>query len=120
MSGGIEIYYDGDCPFCSAYMRMIRLRRAVGRVELIDARSDDARLRGLIPAGLDLDEGIVVRHGDRLWHGAEAMQLLAVLSRRRGLLRAIMRSPRRAAIVYPVLKAGRNLTLKILRRQRLG
>ena len=119
MTEGLRIYYDGDCPFCSAYMRMLNLRDAVGTVDLIDARSDDPRLRGIGTAGFDLDEGIVVDHGGRLLHGAEAMQLLSVLSRKGGILRAIMRSPRRAALVYPVLKAGRRLSLMALRRGRL-
>lgn len=119
MKDGLTIYYDGDCPFCSAYMRMLDLRRTVGDVELIDARSGDPKLRRLVAAGFDPDQGMVVDHGGRLLHGAEAMQLLSVLSRKGGILRAIMRSPRRAALVYPVLKAGRRLTLMALRRDRL-
>lgn len=119
MSDRLEIFYDGDCPFCSAYMRMLDLRRTVGAVDLIDARSGDPRLADLARAGLDLDEGMVVRHGTRLLHGAEAMQLLSVLCSKGGILRAIMRSPRRAAWVYPALKAGRRLTLRMLGRGRL-
>lgn len=119
MEDGFQIFYDGDCPFCSAYMRMVNLRRSVGEVELIDARSGDPRVAALRDAGLDLDEGIVVRHGTRLFYGAEAMHLLATLSQQGGILRALMRSPRRAAILYPVLKAGRRLTLMLMGRGRL-
>ena len=32
------LVYDGDCPFCSAYVRFVRLRDAVGTVHLVDAR----------------------------------------------------------------------------------
>lgn len=119
MDEGFQIFYDGECPFCSAYMRMINLQRAVGRVELIDARSDDPRVQTLRQSGYDLDEGIVVRHGAQVLHGADAMHLLATLSERRGILRALMRSPRRAAMLYPVLKAGRRLTLTLMGRGRL-
>lgn len=119
MAQGFQIFYDGDCPFCSAYMRMINLQRAVGPVDLIDARSDDPRVQALRAAGHDLDQGIVVRHGTQLLHGAEAMHLLATLSQGRGILRALMRSPRRAALLYPVLKAGRRLTLILMGRGKL-
>ena len=97
MSEALEIYYDGDCPFCAAYTRMLRLRATVGRVELIDARGDDPRLAELRALGVDFNQGMAVRHGGRLWLGAEAMGLLAVLSEEGGILRAVMRSPRRAA-----------------------
>lgn len=120
VSAGLEIYYDGDCPFCSAYMKMLNLRAAVGRVELIDARSGDPRLRDITAAGFDLDEGIVLRHGTRLIHGAEAMQLLSVLSEGRGFMRWLMRAPRRAAFVYPFMRMGRRLTLWLMGRKGLS
>lgn len=118
-----EIYYDGDCPLCSAYIQMLNLQQAVGPVELIDARSGDPRLKTLKAAGFDSNEGLVVRHGTQLLHGAEAMQLLALLFQRRGMLRGMLRAimwpPRRARMVYPLLKAGRRLTLAFLDRRML-
>lgn len=120
MGTGIEIYYDGDCPLCSAWVRMRRLQAAVGPVELIDARSGDPRLDALRRAGMDLNSGMVVRHGDRLWHGAAAMQLLADLSAGAGPLVWLMRAPRRAALAYPVLRAGRGLLLRLLGRKPIG
>lgn len=120
MTKRFEVYYDGDCPFCSAYMRMVTLQHAVGPVDLIDARSDDPRVQGLTDAGFDLDEGIVVRHGAQMLHGADAMHLLAMLSERRGILQTLMRSPRRAALLYPILKAGRRVTLALMGRRKLG
>ena len=32
------IVYDGDCPFCSRYVALVRLREAVGQVVLANAR----------------------------------------------------------------------------------
>jgi len=32
------IVYDGDCPFCSRYVRLVRLRDAIGPVALVNAR----------------------------------------------------------------------------------
>ncbi|CAN0407117.1 unnamed protein product, partial [Scytosiphon promiscuus] len=35
------IVYDGECPFCSQYVKMLRIHESVGTVRLIDARSSD-------------------------------------------------------------------------------
>lgn len=111
------VFYDGECPFCSAYVRLLRLREAVGRVELIDARSDDVRVGALKDAGVDLNAGMAVRYGGTLYHGADAMRILSVLSADGGILRAVMKSPRRAKVVYPFLRAGRGLVLRLLGRK---
>lgn len=116
MAQGIEIFYDGQCPFCSAYVRMLHLRRAAGQVTLIDARSSDPRVARLRAAGADFEEGMAVRHGERIYCGADAVTLLAVLSEPGGWMRALLRSPRRAAILYPALRAGRRLALRMMGR----
>ncbi|MDT8854012.1 DCC1-like thiol-disulfide oxidoreductase family protein [Paracoccaceae bacterium Fryx2] len=119
----IEVIYDGQCPFCSSYVRMVRLRAEAGRVDLVDARSADTRVAEMRRAGFDLDAGMVVRHGGQVFHGEAAMRHLSVLSAPGGLfndlMRRIFRSPRRAAALYPVLARGRRLTLRLLGRRPL-
>lgn len=121
---GIEIFYDGQCPFCTSYVRLLDLRSQVGRVELIDARSEDPRLAHIRAAGLDLDEGMAVRHGAQLYHGSEAAWILAVWSEPGGGFRRflawLMRNPKRARLVYPFMACGRKLVLRLMRRPRLG
>ena len=34
----MKIIYDGHCPFCHEYVRLVRIRKVVGSVELIDLR----------------------------------------------------------------------------------
>ena len=109
-----EIYYDGECPFCTAYMRMLNLRHNVGPVELIDGRSSDPRIAQL---GADLNEGMALRYGGRLYVGADAVHMLSILSANSGLWTRVMRSPRRAALLYPLLRGVRNATLRILDRR---
>jgi len=120
----LTIIYDGDCPFCAAYVRMTRLRTAAGRVALVNARDggpvvDEARVEGL-----DLDAGMVVEAGGRLYHGDAAMTLLAGLTTPSGAFNRVtawaFRSPSRARLIYPPLVAGRNLTLRILGRRKLS
>jgi hypothetical protein len=99
---------------------MIRLREAVGRVDLVDARSDDPRVAAAAAAGLDLDEGMVALWGGRRFHGRDAVHLLATLSAPGGIANALQRrvfaSPRRAALLYPILAAGRQALLRLMGR----
>ena len=116
----IEIHYDGQCPFCQAYVRMLTLKRNVGRVDLIDMRAQDARFRALVDGGLDPNAGMVVRYGGRLYAGSDAVHLLSILSQRSGIFVALMRSGQRAALLYPVLRACRNGWLRLSGRRQIG
>ena len=111
------IIYDGDCIFCQNYVRFMRLRATVGRVELIDARSNDPRVKQYWREGYDLDEGMLFVHRGRVYYGAEAVQVLAGLSSASGLLNrlnhAVLSRPRAARMLYPALKLGRRLTLAL-------
>ncbi|MDO5527982.1 MAG: DCC1-like thiol-disulfide oxidoreductase family protein [Paracoccus sp. (in: a-proteobacteria)] len=116
----IEIVYDGACPFCTDFTKMVALRRA-GEVDLIDARGGDPRA-GEIGAGLDLDRGMAVRHDGRIYYGADAMALLLMLARPGGfwgLMRRLFAAPGRARLVYPLLVAGRRAVLRLMGRGRL-
>jgi len=112
----LTIIYDGECPFCASYVRMARLRETVGRVELVDARSDDPRVAEAQGAGLDLDDGMVVLWQGERHHGPGAVHLIALLSSEGGignrLQRWLLRSPRAAAALYPWLVRGRRLFLR--------
>ncbi|MGR3482241.1 thiol-disulfide oxidoreductase DCC family protein [Salipiger marinus] len=117
----LVIIYDGDCPFCSAYVTLVRLRETVGAVELVNARSDDPRVATLLAEGVDLDEGMAVLWQGRRHVGAEAVHLLALLSGQGGglnrLQRRLFRSPRAARRIYPWLVRGRRLWLRLAGRR---
>ena len=122
---GITVIYDGDCPFCTSYVSMMRLRDVVGEVELVDARGGDARVQDARRAGYDLDSGMVVLWQGKVFFGDGAVHLLATLSGDGGGLfnrvqRAVFASPRRAAWFYPVLVAGRRLFLRLAGRAPIG
>ncbi len=123
-NGHLEVIYDGDCPVCASWMRMVRLRERVHTVELIDARSGDPRVTALAATGYDLDEGIVLIWNGHVHHGAEAMRLLAILSAEDGwfnhIQRRIFSSPSRARHLYPWLARGRRLLLRLLGRNPVG
>lgn len=122
-ANGAWLIYDGQCPFCSAYVRYLRLRDAVGPLHLVNAREGGAVVEELRRAGLDLDEGMVLKLGGRYYHGADCIHVLASLSSPttpfNRINAAIFKSPLLSRWLYPVLRAGRNLVLRILGRTKI-
>lgn len=120
---GITIVYDGQCPFCSQYVKMVRLREAFGEVRLVDARSNDPEAREARRL-FDLDDGMAARSGGRWYHGADCMTMLSLASGRSSLGNRLMArlfaDPNRSHALYPFLKSGRNLVLRILGRQKIN
>ena len=98
-------------------MRHVRLRKSVGEVHLVDAREGGPVVDEIQAAGLDLDKGMAFKIGGRLYHGADCLNVLALLSSESGwfnrLNAAAFRSPTVSRLAYPLLKAGRNLLLMV-------
>lgn len=117
------IVYDGECPVCSAYVRFLRFRENAGSVKLINARDGGVWVDQVVSQGLQLDEGMAMYYGGRWYHGADCIHMLALLSTPSGFFNrvnaAIFRHPRLARVMYPAMRAGRNLLLKILNRSPL-
>ena len=116
----VTVFYDGDCPFCKRYVRLLRLRRSAGAVRLVDLRANADIRSALEGDGFDLDQGMIVETGGRRFGGADALHALALLSTRSDLFnranRFALSSSRIAGAVYPVLRCGRWLTLFALER----
>lgn len=116
-----SIIYDGHCPFCTAYTNLLRLRDAIGPVSVIDARTRPDIVAELNSLKLDIDKGMVVQHGNQIYFGGDAVHILSALTTRSGIwnrmVAAIFGRKRLAQLLYPVLRAGRNLTLRLMSRQ---
>jgi hypothetical protein len=118
------LVYDGECPFCSAYVRMLRLRETFGGLRLVDARSGDPLVREVQAAGFDLDRGMVLKLDGKYHFGDRCVHMLALMSTPSGffnkITRAIFTSPRLSRLLYPPLVAGRNATLFVLGRRKIN
>jgi predicted DCC family thiol-disulfide oxidoreductase YuxK len=121
---GLTILYDGACPFCRRYVRLLRLRRAVGEVRLMDARLGGPEVRYVANLGLSLDDGMVLLSGGEVHAGAEAVSRLALLStgsdRFNRFNHWLFRCGSRSRALYPLLRGGRNLALRVLGQSKLG
>ncbi|MEE4349341.1 MAG: DCC1-like thiol-disulfide oxidoreductase family protein [Pacificimonas sp.] len=120
----IVIVYDGDCPFCTAYVKMARLKKAVGPVELVDAREPHPVVAEIEALGLDLDEGMAMKLDGEILHGDEVVHRLSLMTTPNaglnGLAAKILKDRRRAKLLYPWLRAGRNLALALLGKRKIG
>jgi predicted DCC family thiol-disulfide oxidoreductase YuxK len=115
----IWFVYDGECPICSMAAAAFQVSKAVGALHLVDARADldHAVLNEVNAARLDLDEGMVIKYGGRLYHGADALQLMALIGSERGWLNRmnalLFRSKPVAMFAYPFMRAARNLAIAL-------
>lgn len=121
----MAIIYDAECPVCTAYSCSVDIDpKDASGVRRINARSSDNELVHMAKAaGLDLDEGMVVVHKGELYHGADALNIMARLSPRKGLGNRLNRlafgNRTFARLIYPLLRAGRNTLLKLLGRTKI-
>jgi predicted DCC family thiol-disulfide oxidoreductase YuxK len=117
------LLYDGECPFCSRYVRHVRLRDAIGPISLANAREHPALMDEVRERGFDVDTGMVLKLDGNYYHGADCIHALALLTTPAGWFNRInswvFRSATISKVLYPVLRTGRNLTLRLLGRNRL-
>lgn len=120
----VLLIYDKECPLCHAYCRMVRLRRSVGGLILVNAREDSAVMHEINALGLDIDQGMVLKLADNLYYGSDAIYMLSLLSSRSGVFNRmnyhLFKSATVARWLYPALRACRNLLLKLLRKRKIN
>lgn len=113
----VWLVYDGECPMCNNYAQYLRLRQAVGEFVLVDARGGGPIVEEVRRLPHDLNDGMVVKIGDRHYVGHEALHVLALLAADRGAFskfnRLAFSSPLISRFTYPLMKAGRWVLLKL-------
>lgn len=120
----ILIVYDRGCPACELFATLTRVRAAAGELRLVDARDGGPVMAEITRRGLDIDHGMVVVAGGETYYGADAIHALALMSSRSGAFNRInywaFRSKRVARVLYPVLRAMRNLLLKLRGKEKIN
>ena len=120
----IFLVYDKECPACNFYCALVRIRESVGNLVLVDARDPSPLMEEITAAELDIDQGMVLIVGDRLYYGADAIHALSIMGTRSGVFNRVtywcFKSKAVSRVLYPILRAGRNLLLKILRKTKIN
>ncbi len=120
----ILLVYDRECPACNAYCQVVNIRKSVGTLRIVDARDDSAILKEITEKGLDIDQGMVLKMGNQLYYGADAIHTLALIGSRSGVFNRmnywIFKSKTVSSVLYPILKFFRNLLLKILGKTKIN
>lgn len=126
MAGGqtINIFYDGECPFCSRYVRYLNLKNSLGQPHLVNVRHDPEAFAALRARGFDIDKAMVVQVGAQYYAGARALHVLAGMSTRADWFNkingVIFSIGWLATLFYPLMALGRNVTLAMLGRPRIA
>lgn len=111
------LVFDGGCLFCRHFAELSELRGGIPGLQIRDGRADTALRRSLEQRGLPLRDGAVLIDGDRLLHGAEAIQwLCARMTPSAALLRLLtplLATPQRARALYPLLLLARRGALAL-------
>ena len=120
----IFLVYDKQCPACDFYCALVRIRSDVGELALVDARDGGPIMDEITAAGLDIDQGMVLKVGTQLYYGSDAIHALSLMSTRAGVFNRLsywsFRSKAVAAVLYPVLRSMRNLLLWTLGKTKIN
>jgi predicted DCC family thiol-disulfide oxidoreductase YuxK len=114
----LELVYDQSCPFCRPYCENIELADPSSALVLIDARKPSLLMDQINTQGLDIDKGMVLKVGETVLFGADAIQALAARSSNSGFVGRVnhlfFKSSRIATVLYPILAKLRLLALFLL------
>jgi predicted DCC family thiol-disulfide oxidoreductase YuxK len=120
----VLVVYDKECPACDYYCTMVRIKESVGRLVLVDARDGGPLMDEITAKGLDIDQGMVVKIGTEMYYGSDAIHVLALMGTNKGFFNRLcywsFRSKSVSHVLYPMLRACRNLLLKLLGKTKIN
>lgn len=123
-NSAIVLVYDGECPICSAYCKALALRKLDSEFLVLNAREAHPIVHEIKQLGLDLDEGFVLRISGAYYHGADAINRLALITTGTTVFNRInyyiFGSKFLSRLLYPVLRMGRNTLLVLLGKTKIA
>jgi predicted DCC family thiol-disulfide oxidoreductase YuxK len=114
----IKVVFDGECPFCRNFVHLQSIRSRGYTVNLIDARTAPDEVERLSRLGMNINDGMALWVDDTVYFGHAAVNKIAVLAEGETLvtraMNFLLRVPAFSYTIYPLLKFGRSITLKVL------
>ena len=116
MNTDLIFVYDGQCPFCNHFAELLELKSKIKNISILDARKNKKLIISLLEKGYDIDNGAILLKGDKIFHGAEAINivckqikfpsgnLLKILSK-------IFKSNKSTTFLFPFLVRARRFAL---------
>lgn len=120
----VLLVYDHQCFVCDAYCRRAHIREDIGMLQRVNAREASPVMDELNAKGFDIDKGLVLKVGDDIYCGSDAIHELSLLSNRGNFFNRLTYwtfcSKRLSHIIYPILRFFHDLILKILRKPKIN
>lgn len=120
----ILLIYDKECPACNRYCQIVRIRESVGKLKIVDARESSDVMDEITQRGFDIDQGMVLKMGNQLYYGADAIHALALISSKSGFFNRlnywVFKSKIVSSFLYPLLRFFRNMLLKIMGKTKIN
>ena len=118
MSSEIIFLYDGECPFCNHFARLIELKSSIPSLTICDGRKNLAKLSILYKKGYDLNKGAILLIDEKIYHGSEAINWICCQIKEADdslldFLRIIFKSKKRSNLIFPLLLWARRLSLTL-------
>ena len=123
MKKRIEIYYDGDCPFCTKFVVLSKLKKEY-EVSINNLRDFPDKVKEFNKKSIDVNEGMIVILENEIYFGHQAVHLITILSDKKYFLSKIYKiffsNLTFTKFLYPIMRLFRNITLKILGRKKIN
>ena len=115
----LYLIYDGDCILCRNSAQAIKIKQAIGNLEIINARETHPLVTEVMALGYNLNEGIIVKYQNQYYYGARAVNFLALVGSSSDtfnkLNSVLFKSKIISAFLYPIFKLVRNVLLYVRR-----
>ena len=108
--------YDGECPFCNHFAKLLELKSSIPKLQILDGRENLGLLTKLYNQGFDLNKGAILIINGEVRHGSDAINWICSELKEPNdslleILKIIFRSNNRTKILFPFLLWGRRLSL---------
>ena len=118
MTTKITFIYDGECPFCNHFAKLLELKSGIPDISIVDGRENITKIIDLYEKGFDLDKGAILLIGNKIFHGAKAINWICSQIQNPSdellkLLSLTFSSNKRTEIIFPFLLFARRFTLAV-------